>query len=64
MPRASPGVPVNASTSCSPTLRWSPTATSALHACAALGEHTDALLESLGYSWDDIVALKMNGAIL
>ena len=29
-----------------------------------LGEHADAVLESLGYSWDDIVALKMNGAIL
>ena len=36
----------------------------ALHACPGLGEHTDEVLASLGYSWDDIVALKVNGAIL
>jgi crotonobetainyl-CoA:carnitine CoA-transferase CaiB-like acyl-CoA transferase len=36
----------------------------ALHACPDLGEHTDEVLASLGYSWDDIVALKMNGAVL
>lgn len=36
----------------------------ALHACPGLGEHTDEVLASVGYSWDDIVALKVNGAIL
>jgi crotonobetainyl-CoA:carnitine CoA-transferase CaiB-like acyl-CoA transferase len=36
----------------------------ALHACPALGEHTDEVLTSLGYSWDEIVALKLDGAIL
>jgi crotonobetainyl-CoA:carnitine CoA-transferase CaiB-like acyl-CoA transferase len=29
-----------------------------------LGAHTDEVLASLGYSWDDIVALKVSGAIL
>lgn len=36
----------------------------ALHACPGLGEHTDEVLASLGYSWDDIVELKVQGAIL
>jgi crotonobetainyl-CoA:carnitine CoA-transferase CaiB-like acyl-CoA transferase len=36
----------------------------ALHACPALGEHTDEVLASLGYSWDEIVAMKVSGAIL
>ncbi len=36
----------------------------ALHACPELGGDTDAVLASLGYSWDDIVALKMSGAVL
>jgi crotonobetainyl-CoA:carnitine CoA-transferase CaiB-like acyl-CoA transferase len=36
----------------------------ALHPCPELGEHTDAVLASLGYSWDEIVALKVSGAIL
>jgi crotonobetainyl-CoA:carnitine CoA-transferase CaiB-like acyl-CoA transferase len=36
----------------------------ALHACPDLGEHTDEVLASLGYSWDDIVTLKVKGAIL
>ena len=36
----------------------------ALRPSPGLGEHTDEVLASLGYSWDDIVALKMNGAIL
>jgi crotonobetainyl-CoA:carnitine CoA-transferase CaiB-like acyl-CoA transferase len=36
----------------------------ALHACPELGEHTDEVLASLGYSWDDIVALKVSGAVL
>jgi crotonobetainyl-CoA:carnitine CoA-transferase CaiB-like acyl-CoA transferase len=36
----------------------------ALRACPELGEHTDEVLASLGYSWDEIVALKMSGAIL
>ena len=36
----------------------------ALHPCPDLGEHTDEVLTSLGYSWDDIVALKVSGAIL
>jgi crotonobetainyl-CoA:carnitine CoA-transferase CaiB-like acyl-CoA transferase len=36
----------------------------ALQPCPALGEHTDEVLASLGYSWDDIVALKVSGAIL
>jgi crotonobetainyl-CoA:carnitine CoA-transferase CaiB-like acyl-CoA transferase len=36
----------------------------ALRACPELGEHTDEVLASLGYSWDDIIALKMSGAVL
>ncbi len=36
----------------------------ALHPCPALGEHTDAVLASLGYSWEEIVALKVKGAVL
>jgi crotonobetainyl-CoA:carnitine CoA-transferase CaiB-like acyl-CoA transferase len=36
----------------------------ALCACPELGEHTDEVLASLGYSWDEIVALKMSGAVL
>lgn len=36
----------------------------ALHPCPALGADTDDVLASLGYSWDDIVALKVKGAIL
>lgn len=36
----------------------------ARHACPGLGEHTDEVLASLGYNWDDIVQLKMNGAVL
>jgi crotonobetainyl-CoA:carnitine CoA-transferase CaiB-like acyl-CoA transferase len=36
----------------------------ALSPCPDLGEHTDEVLASLGYSWDDIVALKVSGAIL
>ena len=36
----------------------------ALYACPDLGEHTDEVLATLGYSWDDIVTLKMNGAVL
>ena len=36
----------------------------ALAPCPELGEHTDEVLASLGYSWDDIVALKMSGAVL
>lgn len=35
-----------------------------LHACPALGEHTDDVLASLGYSWDDIVDMKVSGAVL
>ncbi len=36
----------------------------ALAACPSLGEHTDSVLESLGYSWDDVVGLKVKGAVL
>jgi crotonobetainyl-CoA:carnitine CoA-transferase CaiB-like acyl-CoA transferase len=36
----------------------------ALAACPALGEHTDTVLSSLGYTWDDIVDLKVKGAVL
>ncbi|HUP75767.1 MAG TPA: hypothetical protein VM282_22215 [Acidimicrobiales bacterium] len=36
----------------------------ALQSCPDLGQHTDEVLGSLGYSWDDIVALKLSGAIL
>jgi crotonobetainyl-CoA:carnitine CoA-transferase CaiB-like acyl-CoA transferase len=35
-----------------------------LRAAPKLGEHTDEVLSSLGYSWDDIVALKVSGAVL
>jgi crotonobetainyl-CoA:carnitine CoA-transferase CaiB-like acyl-CoA transferase len=28
------------------------------------GEHTDEILAELGYDWDRIVALKVNGAVL
>jgi crotonobetainyl-CoA:carnitine CoA-transferase CaiB-like acyl-CoA transferase len=35
-----------------------------LRAAPALGEHTDEVLSSLGYTWDEIVALKVSGAIL
>ncbi|HEX7094960.1 MAG TPA: CoA transferase, partial [Acidimicrobiales bacterium] len=36
----------------------------ALRACPGLGEHTDEVLASLGYSMDDILAFKVSGAIL
>ncbi len=36
----------------------------ALHASPDLGENTDDVLQSLGYSWDDVVALKMKGVVL
>lgn len=36
----------------------------ALHASPDLGADTDDVLASLGYSWDDIVALKVSGAVL
>jgi crotonobetainyl-CoA:carnitine CoA-transferase CaiB-like acyl-CoA transferase len=36
----------------------------ALQACPELGEHTDEVLSSLGYSWDEIVELKVSGTIL
>lgn len=32
--------------------------------CPALGEHTDDVLASLGYTWDQIVELKVQGAVL
>jgi crotonobetainyl-CoA:carnitine CoA-transferase CaiB-like acyl-CoA transferase len=34
----------------------------ALQACPELGEHTDEVLATLGYSWDEVVELKMKGA--
>jgi crotonobetainyl-CoA:carnitine CoA-transferase CaiB-like acyl-CoA transferase len=36
----------------------------ALRPAPALGEHTDEVLASLGYSWDEIIALKTSGAVL
>ena len=36
----------------------------ALHRAPDLGEHTDEILLSLGYSWDEVVELKVQGAIL
>jgi crotonobetainyl-CoA:carnitine CoA-transferase CaiB-like acyl-CoA transferase len=36
----------------------------ALQACPELGEHTDEVVASLGYSWDEIIAMKLSGAIL
>ena len=36
----------------------------ALHAAPDLGEHTDEILLSLGYSWDEVVELKLQGAVL
>jgi crotonobetainyl-CoA:carnitine CoA-transferase CaiB-like acyl-CoA transferase len=36
----------------------------ALHPCPELGADTDEVLASIGYSWDEIVALKVSGAIL
>ena len=36
----------------------------ALYACPDLGEHTDEMLASLGYTWDDVVDLKLKGAVL
>src|SRR5690606_6068015 len=36
----------------------------ALTACPELGEHTDEMLEALGYDWDQIIDLKMKGAVL
>jgi crotonobetainyl-CoA:carnitine CoA-transferase CaiB-like acyl-CoA transferase len=36
----------------------------ALHPCPELGADTDEVLASIGYSWDEIVALKLSGAIL
>jgi crotonobetainyl-CoA:carnitine CoA-transferase CaiB-like acyl-CoA transferase len=36
----------------------------ALQACPGLGEHTDEVVASLGYSWDEIIAMKLSGAIL
>jgi len=35
-----------------------------LQPCPDLGEHTDEVLASLGYSWDEIIELKVKGAIL
>ncbi len=36
----------------------------ALHPCPDLGAHTDEVLASLGYSSDEIIALKVGGAVL
>ena len=36
----------------------------ALEAAPELGADTDEVLQALGYSWDDVVALKVEGAIL
>ena len=36
----------------------------ALRACPTLGEHTDEVLAAVGYTWDEIVELKLNGAAL
>ena len=36
----------------------------ALHPAPELGEHTDSVLADLGFTWDEIVDLKVKGAIL
>jgi crotonobetainyl-CoA:carnitine CoA-transferase CaiB-like acyl-CoA transferase len=36
----------------------------ALRACPGVVEHTDEMLASLGYTWEEIVELKVNGAVL
>lgn len=36
----------------------------ALHPAPELGEHTDDVLMSLGYTWDEVIALKVSDAIL
>jgi crotonobetainyl-CoA:carnitine CoA-transferase CaiB-like acyl-CoA transferase len=36
----------------------------ALHPAPGLGEHTDEVLAELGYSWDEIVAMIVSGAVL
>jgi crotonobetainyl-CoA:carnitine CoA-transferase CaiB-like acyl-CoA transferase len=36
----------------------------ALRRAPELGQHTDELLAELGYSWDDVVNLKVSGAVL
>ena len=35
-----------------------------LRPAPGLGEHTDEILTDLGYSWDEIVAMKLSGAVL
>jgi crotonobetainyl-CoA:carnitine CoA-transferase CaiB-like acyl-CoA transferase len=36
----------------------------ALHSAPELGEHTDEVLAELGYTWDEVVAMKVSGAVL
>jgi crotonobetainyl-CoA:carnitine CoA-transferase CaiB-like acyl-CoA transferase len=36
----------------------------ALHPAPGLGEHTDEVLAELGYSWDEVIAMKVSGAAL
>jgi crotonobetainyl-CoA:carnitine CoA-transferase CaiB-like acyl-CoA transferase len=35
-----------------------------LHPAPDLGEHTDEVLLALGYEWEQIIALKLSGAVL
>ena len=44
-------------------MRFAHTPTTPQGAAPELGQHTESVLVDMGYTWDDIAALKQTGAI-